>query len=48
MMDMRAVSFRHPERIKKSLGEHLKVIQVFKQDAILPENLTCAFPPTRS
>ncbi len=41
MMDMRAVSFRYPERIKESLAEHLKIIQAFKaKDEILAEQLT--------
>jgi len=41
MLDMRAVSFRYPERIKESLAEHLKIIEAFKaKDAILAENLT--------
>jgi DNA-binding GntR family transcriptional regulator len=41
MLDMRAVSFRYPERIKESLAEHLKIIEAFKAgDAVLAENLT--------
>ena len=41
MLDMRAVSFRYPERIKESLAEHLKIIEAFKaKDAVLAETLT--------
>ncbi len=41
MMDMRAVSFRYPERIKESMTEHLKIIEVFRAgDAAEAENLT--------
>jgi len=41
MLDMRAVSFRHPERIKESMAEHLKIIEAFRaKDTVLAENLT--------
>lgn len=41
MLDMRAVSFRYPERIKESLAEHLKIIDAFRaRDAVMAENLT--------
>ena len=41
MLDMRAVSFHYPERIKESLDEHLKIIEAFKtRDAVLAETLT--------
>ena len=41
MLDMRAVSFRYPERIKESLAEHLKIIEAFRaKDAVLAEKLT--------
>ncbi len=41
MLDMRAVSFRSPERIKESLAEHLKIIDAFRaRDAVMAENLT--------
>jgi DNA-binding GntR family transcriptional regulator len=50
MMDMRAVSFRHPERIEESLAEHLRIIQAFKaKDEVLAEQLTREhFQHTRS
>jgi len=41
MLDMRAVSFRYPERIKESLAEHLKIIDAFRaRDAVMAEKLT--------
>jgi DNA-binding GntR family transcriptional regulator len=41
MMDMRAVSFRYPERINESLAEHLRIIDAFKaKDEMLAEQLT--------
>ena len=41
MLDMRAVSFRYPERIKESMAEHLKIIEAFRaKDAVLAEKLT--------
>ena len=41
MLDMRAVSFRYPERIKSSLAEHRKIIEAFKaRDGALAETLT--------
>ena len=41
MLDMRAVSFRYPERIKSSLAEHRKIIEAFKErDVALAETLT--------
>jgi DNA-binding GntR family transcriptional regulator len=41
MMDMRAVSFKYPERINESLAEHLQIIDAFKaKDEILAEQLT--------
>jgi DNA-binding GntR family transcriptional regulator len=41
MLDMRAVSFHYPERIKQSLAEHLKIVEAFKaKDAVLAEKLT--------
>lgn len=41
MLDMRAVSFRYPERIKESLAEHMKIIESFRaRDAVMAERLT--------
>jgi len=41
MLDMRAVSFRYPERIKESLSEHFKIIEAFRaRDMALAEKLT--------
>jgi DNA-binding GntR family transcriptional regulator len=41
MMDMRAVSFKYPERIQESLAEHLRIIEAFKaKDEMLAEQLT--------
>lgn len=41
MLDMRAVSFKFPERIKESLAEHMKIIQAFKAgDEELVEKFT--------
>ena len=41
MLDMRAVSFGFPERIKESLAEHLKIIEAFRaRDAVRAEKLT--------
>jgi DNA-binding GntR family transcriptional regulator len=41
MLDMRAVSFRYPERVRKSMEEHLRIIETFrKKDAVLAEGLT--------
>jgi DNA-binding GntR family transcriptional regulator len=41
MLDMRAVSFRYPERIRRSLDEHLKIIEAVKaRDGALAETLT--------
>jgi DNA-binding GntR family transcriptional regulator len=41
MLDMRVVSFRYPERVKKSMEEHLRIIETFrKRDMILAEKLT--------
>ncbi len=41
MLDMRAVSFRYPERIKESLSEHVRIIEAFKaRDVDLAERLT--------
>ena len=41
MLDMRAASFRYPERIKESLAEHLGIIKAFRaKDAALAERLT--------
>ena len=50
MLDMRAVSFRFPERIKESLAEHLKIIKAFQaRDEALAEKLTREhFQRTRS
>ena len=41
MLDMRAVSFRFPERITESLAEHMEIIKAFrKRNEILAETLT--------
>jgi DNA-binding GntR family transcriptional regulator len=50
MLDMRAVSFKLPERIKESLAEHMKIIQAFKAgDEGLAEKFTREhFKRTRS
>ena len=41
MLDMRAVSFRFPERITESLAEHMEIIEAFrKRNEILAETLT--------
>lgn len=41
MLDMRAVSFRYPDRINESLKEHQEIIEAFKaRDPILAEQLT--------
>jgi DNA-binding GntR family transcriptional regulator len=41
MLDMRAVSFRFPERITESLAEHMEIIVAFrKRNEILAETLT--------
>jgi DNA-binding GntR family transcriptional regulator len=41
MMDMRAVSFKYPERINESLAEHLRIIDAFKaKDEMRAEQLT--------
>jgi DNA-binding GntR family transcriptional regulator len=50
MMDMRAVSFKYPERINESLAEHLQIIDAFKaKDEMRAEQLTREhFQRTRS
>jgi DNA-binding GntR family transcriptional regulator len=41
MMNMRAVTFRYPERIKNSSAEHMNIIEAFKsRDEMLAEQLT--------
>jgi DNA-binding GntR family transcriptional regulator len=41
MLDMRVVSFRYPERVRKSMEEHLRIIETFKKrDMAQAEKLT--------